>query len=116
MPWSEITDCVADPNQPANLKCLEALYTNVISAIVSLAGLALFIMLVIGGFTYLTAGADAEKAAKAQKTMGWAIGGIVFMILSYIILRVISWIIGTPLYIFEIPYFGPTPTPTPVTP
>ena len=104
-PWSEFTDCVSDPNQPANLKCLEALYSNAISAIVSLAGLALFVMLVIGGFTYLTAGADAGKAAKAPKTMGLAVGGIVFMILSYIILRVISWIVGTNLLIFVIPYF-----------
>ena len=110
--WSEFTDCVADPDQPANIKCLEALFANIVSMFVSLAGLALFVMLVIGGYTYLTAGDNAEQAGKARQTMFWAIMGIVFMILSYIILRMIAWFTGQDqLLELTIPYFTPNPTP-----
>jgi hypothetical protein len=110
--WSEFIGCVADPNQPANIKCVEALFSNVIALLVSLAGLALFVMLVIGGFTYLTAGDKAESAQKARQTIFWAIAGIVFMLLSYIILRLIEWFTGQNLLEFTIPTFG-TPTPAP---
>jgi hypothetical protein len=112
--WSEFTDCIADPNKPANLKCLEAVFANIISLLVSFAGLALFGMFLVGGFTYLTAGDNAEKAGKARQTMFWAIMGIVFMILSYIILRLIAWFTGQPdLLEFRIPYFDPNPTSAP---
>ena len=108
--WGEFTYCVADANQPASMHCLGALFSNLVSLLVSFAGLALFVMLVLGGFTYLTAGDNAEKVGKARQTMFWAIMGIVFMILSYIILRLIGWLaLDDPeaLLKFEIPYFDP---------
>ena len=105
-PWSEITEnCIANESQPANLKCLEALFSNVISALAGTAGLALFVMLVIGAYKYLTAGADAQAPESARSTMFWAIMGIVFMILSFIILRAIEWFTGVPVTIFKIHFF-----------
>ena len=104
--WEDITtNCIADETQPANLKCLEALFSNVIAALVGAAGLALFVMLVIGGYKYLTAGGDAQAAESARSTMFWAVMGIVLMILSFIILRAIEWFTGVPVTIFKIPFF-----------
>jgi len=94
--WDKITtNCIADETQPANLKCLEALFSNVIAALVGAAGLALFVMLVI----------DAQAAESARSTMFWAVMGIVLMILSFIILRAIEWFTGVPVTIFKIPFF-----------
>ncbi|MBI4137363.1 hypothetical protein HY469_04840 [Candidatus Roizmanbacteria bacterium] len=103
-PW---TDCIANETQPANLKCLESLFSNIVAALIGAAGLALFIMLVIGGYKYLMAGGDAQAAESARSTMFWAVMGIVFMILSFIILRAIEWFTGVPVTIFQIPFFEP---------
>jgi ABC-type cobalamin transport system permease subunit len=104
--WGEIANgCITDPNQPANFKCLEAVVANLITLFVSLAGLALFVMFVIGAFLYLTAGADPKKAEKARNTMLYAVIGIVLMILSYIILAAIEYFTGVELTTFTIPFF-----------
>lgn len=105
--WSKFGDCVVDANQPANIQCVEALFSNLVATLVSLAGIALFVMLIIGGFTYLTAGSDPEKAGKARSTMTWAIIGIAMMILSYIILRAIYWFTGVNVLDFNVLYFSP---------
>lgn len=112
-PWNQInTECDITGAEPAGIECLEAVFANVIGAMVSLVGIALFAMLVYGGFTYLTAGADMKKAEKARSTMMWAIIGIVVMISSYIILLLIEQFTGVPVTRFEIPKFDPTlPTP-----
>ncbi len=103
--WSEFSGCEAGPDSPATIQCLEAVLYNIIFALVSLAGLALFIMILIGGYTYLTAGDNAEQAQNARKTIFWAISRIVLMIFSYIILRAIYWFTGVDVLKFDIPYF-----------
>ena len=76
------------------IKSLEGLFSNVIGVAIAVAGIALFIMLLIGGFNFLTAGADAGKAQAAQKTITYAILGLVFITLSFFILRLISSFTG----------------------
>lgn len=76
--------------QPLQIKDLEVLFSKVISVALAAAGIALFIMLLIGGFNYLTAGADAGKAQAGQKTITTAITGIILIALSYLILTIIA--------------------------
>jgi hypothetical protein len=51
-------------------------------------------MLILGGFKYLTSGGNPENAASAQKTITYAILGIVLIALSYLILLIIQTITG----------------------
>lgn len=107
--WSDVvSECVPGSSsnpEPATIKCLEAVFANLVSALILLAPVALFIMLIIGGFTYLTSAGDAKKAEKARSTMTWAIVGLVLMISSYIFLRIIEWFTGAPVLDFTIPTF-----------
>ena len=93
-------------DEPANIACLNVLFVNLVQALVMLAGLGLFIMLVIGGFKYLTSGGDAKKAESGRSTIMWAIIGLVVMISSYAIIRIIEMFTGVEgLLRFRIPTF-----------
>ena len=67
-----------------------AIIMRVIEVLLSIAGLLAVIFLIVGGFRYITAGGNEETAESAKKTIIIAIIGIVVVILSFVIVRVIS--------------------------
>ena len=87
----------------ATIKCLEPLFRNIISSAVSLAGIALFIMLLIAGFTYLFAGGDQKKLEQAKGTLTNAIIGLVVIVAAYLILRTVGVFTGVDVTRFTIP-------------
>ncbi len=80
--------------KPQTLQGLEDIFSNVVGAAIGLAGIALFIMLIIGGFKYLTAGGEPPRIESARKTLTYAILGIVFIALSFLFLRFIGVFTG----------------------
>lgn len=82
---------------------LEDIFENLIRIVLQLAGVATFIMLIVGGFKYLTAGSDPKKAQAARSTLTYAIGGLILVILAWFFLRAISEITNVNVTIFEIP-------------
>jgi len=59
---------------------------NSISIALNLAGIVATIFIVIGGYQYLTAYGSEDKATAGKNTLTWAIIGLVFIIVSKIIL------------------------------
>jgi len=80
----------------ATLSCLECLGQAIFQNIIRLAGIIALIMLVIGGFRYITAGGDPKAAESARNTLTYAILGLVLVILAWFILRFISNFTGLP--------------------
>ncbi len=78
----------------AQLSDLEGVFSRVVGAAIGLAGIVLFIMLLVGGFKYLTAGGEPPKIESARKTLTYAILGIVFIALSFLFLRLIGVFTG----------------------
>lgn len=89
-------------NNVATIRCLEPLFSNVITAVVYLVGIALFIMLLVGGFGFLFSGGDAKKTEQAQKTLSSAIGGLVIIVAAYLILLLIKAFTGIDVTQFKI--------------
>ena len=85
------------------LKCLEVVFANILTVAVSLAVLALFVMLIIGGFKYLTSGGDPKAATSAQQTMTSAFIGIVLLMIAFLVFRIIEAYTGVKVTRFEIP-------------
>ena len=85
------------------LKCLEAVYSQILKIVISLGLLALLVMLTIGGFKYLTSGADPKAATAAKQTMTYAVAGIALMAIAYLIFRFIEFYTGVKVTIFRIP-------------
>ncbi len=81
----------------------EAIVANILNIIISLAGVVLLLMLIMGGFGYITSGGDKEKAAKAKNTLTYAILGLLVILGAWLIIRLIEEFTGLNLHIFQIP-------------
>jgi Type IV secretion system pilin len=92
----------------ASIKCLESLFSHVVQALVALAGVALFIMLLVGGFTFLFSGGDQKKLEAAKGTITNAIIGLVIIVCAYLILRTIQTFTGVTVTEFQV---NPPPFP-----
>ncbi len=89
------------PETPT-IKDFEILFQNVVTAVLGLAGIVLFIMLLVGGLKYLTSGGDPKAVEEAKKTLTYAIGGIILIVLSYLILVFIQAFTGVQVTQFKV--------------
>ena len=88
--------------KPATIADLETVFGNVIGAFLGLAGIVLFIYLIMGGFKYILSGGDPKAAEGAQKTITYAIGGLVLILLFYLMLVLIGTITGVDVTKFTV--------------
>ena len=86
----------------AELSDLGGIFENVVSAALAFAAIALFVMLIVGGFRYITAGGDPKGVEGARKTLTYAIAGMVLIALSFLILRFIETFTGANVTEFNI--------------
>lgn len=87
---------------PPKISDLSTLFNNAVTAIIALAGIVLFIMLIVGGVKYITSGGDPKATEGAKNTITYAIGGLLLILLSYLILVILSRITGADLTKFTI--------------
>lgn len=88
----------------ATFQSLETLFGNTVQALTALVGVAVFIMFVVGGFSFMFAAGDQKKLEKARGTITNAIIGVVVIIAAYLILRTIGVITGvTTITTFTVP-------------
>lgn len=88
--------------QPATIADLENVFANVVRASLGFAGIALFVLLVVGGLKYIFSGGDPKNVEGAQKTITYAIGGLLLVLVSYLILVLIKTITGVNVTEFKI--------------
>lgn len=93
--WKNTPDCISDGGA-ATIKCLEPLFQNIVAAVMALSGVALFVMLLVGGFNFLFSGGDQKKLEAARGTLTNAIIGLVVIVLAFLILKTISVFTGLP--------------------
>lgn len=89
-------------DDPAPLSALQDVFENVIGAVLFLAGMVFFIMLLMSGFKYMTAGGDPKALESAKGSLTKAITGVILIALSYLILVLIEKITGAPVTEFKI--------------
>lgn len=87
---------------PAGLTQIEQIFTNLISVVVGLGFVALLVLLIWAGFRYLTSGGEPKIIQETHQTVTWALLGIVFLALAWLILQLIGVITGIPVTIFDI--------------
>lgn len=86
---------------PPQLGELNNIFRLVIASVISLAGLASLVMLVVGGIQYLSAGGDKEAAQRASRTLTYAIGGLLLLLSSWLILNLLTSFLG-----IDVPQFS----------
>lgn len=89
----------------ATISCIVPLFESVIKAVVSFGAVALFIMLLVGGFKFLTSGGDPKKLESARGTITQAVVGIAIMSIAYLIIYTIEVFTGVTVTTFTLPSF-----------
>ena len=75
---------------PAGRSTASGLIVSIIDIVLVFTGLLAVLFLIIGGLRYITAHGNEEQGEAAKKTITHAIIGLVIVILSFVIVRVIS--------------------------
>ena len=90
----------------ATLQCLIPLFANIVRIVVGFGAVALFVMLLVGGFNFLFSAGDPKKLEKARGTVTQAIVGLVIMSVAYLIILTIQQFTGVNITNFSIPTLG----------
>ncbi len=87
---------ISDPDvNPAAQFSNIAKLLNVVLPAIMIAGALIFLaMLLYGAFSYTTSSGDQERVQKARKTITYSIGGIVLIMVSYLLVSLLSIITG----------------------
>lgn len=88
--------------EPAGLTQLEELFKRLINISVSLAFVALVVVLVWAGIKYLTSGGEPKAIQSASQTVTWALLGLLFMIISWLVLQLIQAFTGVQVTVFDL--------------
>ena len=94
-----MAESISDVPQLADLNTI---FANILGVAARLAGLAALIMILMGGFKYLTSGGDPKATEQAKHTLTWAIFGLAALVGSWFILRLIESITGVKVSEFNI--------------
>ncbi|MGI6278370.1 MAG: pilin [Patescibacteria group bacterium] len=87
----------------AKIKALEPIIANILGFIIPIVGMLLLLVLIAGGFQYITSGGEAEQAQKAKKTLTYAIFGLLVVLGAWLIIRLLEEFTGLNLTTFTIP-------------
>lgn len=107
---------------PAGLTEIEAIFSNVVSVIVGLSFIATLVMLIFAGFKYLTSGGEPKAIQQAHLTVTWALLGILFLAIAWLILQLIQAFTGIDVTVFDVKtlcnvggkqFCTPSPSPGP---
>lgn len=89
-------------NDVAKISDLKVVFENVVGYALGMAGIVLFILLLVAGFKYITSGGDPKATEGAKKTLTSAVIGLVVILISYLILVLIETITGVEVTKFNI--------------
>lgn len=95
--------CLMPGTDVATIQGFECLFYNILQVIVMIAGLAFLFMFISGGFQYLMSQGDGKKTAAAQSTLTMSIIGLVGVVASFLILKLITTFTGVDVTQFNIP-------------
>lgn len=90
-------------NDPATIQDFQGIVKTILNLAVQFAGIAVFILLLVGGFKYLTSGGNPEAKKSASGTITYAILGLALLLGSWLILLLIQEITGVEVTKFVIP-------------
>lgn len=101
MPWNQTPGCIE--NGVATLQCITPLFSNVVTALFSFAGIVALVLIILSGIKFITSGGDPKQVEGARKTLTYAVIGLIVIFFAYFIVNIISYVTQTSC----IKVFGP---------
>ena len=87
---------------PNTLADIEIVIKNLLGSAASLIGLAIFVMLVVGAFQYITSGADQKAVEKSRTVFTFALMGGAAVIILWLVFSFLKQFTGIDLLKFNI--------------
>lgn len=81
----------------AKFSTLASIVNLIVPILVGAAGVVAFGMALYGAYTIMTAGGNTERFKQAQKIFGSSIAGLIIVILSFVIVKIIEFILKVDL-------------------
>jgi len=82
----------------AKFDSLASVFTEAFGYIFPAAGLILFFVFIVSGFSMLTSGGNEEKLAQANKQLTNAVVGFIVVFASYWLIRLVEFILGVKIF------------------
>jgi hypothetical protein len=91
-----VNQCPADTGVRCSEGSIAAIFKLIINWALAIAFIAAVIMLIVGGFRYITSAGNTDSATKGKTAIVNALIGIVIIVLSYIIVQIVyRFVAGT---------------------
>ncbi len=84
-----VNNCPADTGVRCSEGSIAAIFRLIINWALAIAFIAAVIMLIYGGFLYITSAGNTDNATKGKTAIINALVGIVIIVLSYIIVQIV---------------------------
>lgn len=97
--------------EPAQLSSIVQIIENIIKLLAPAAGIAFFVMLLFGGYQFMTSGGDPKAAGAARGTLTYAVIGIILVVSAWLILQLVGNITGANVTTIEFPEAPANPLP-----
>lgn len=94
MDWNDLVPGCVTPEGVATLKCIPAVFQNLVTAALLFAGVIAVIFIILAGMKYMSSGGDPKQIEGARHTLYYAIAGLLLILLSFLIINVIGEITG----------------------
>lgn len=94
--------CNAIVNGVIQILYLECIFGRFVDAIWGFGGITLFVLLIIGGYKYISSGGDPKALEEAKKTLTYAICGTVLLSCAFLILKFIQVFTGVDVTRFKV--------------
>ncbi len=79
---------------PAKIASISTLLNLILPLLTLGAALIFLVMSLYAGFIMITNGDNKEKIAEAQKTLGFAVIGLLVVAVSFIIVKIVGFVLG----------------------
>lgn len=86
-----------------SLQGFECIFKAILQIAGSIGLILLFILLIMGGFKYMTSGGDPKASESASKTLTYAIAGLFMLVIIWLIMQFIESFTGVNVTEFTIP-------------
>lgn len=86
---------IVNDTTPNTLQDIELVFANVLQAAIPLGGIVLFVFLIWAGYQFASSQGDPKRAQAAQATVTYAIVGFLFLASAFLIILIVSRLLGT---------------------
>lgn len=88
-PFIFVSKIFADEPPKLTQQQIDAMVDSITSKIVPFATLLAFVFVVYAGYMWMISAGDPDKVKKAQGTLQWAVIGLVFVVITSLIIKAI---------------------------